>query len=96
MTDARGVQGPVHSPRFHLDHRFTRRRLSAYHDGELGPVERRRVEHHIADCPDCGRAARSLHRVIGGLSLLRRRSRSGIAAGVIERLRTQTRRSGDP
>jgi anti-sigma factor RsiW len=48
---------------------FSRRRLSAYVDGELDPDERRRVARHVEECEDCGRAERSLRRLIGGLRL---------------------------
>jgi len=85
----------MRGPQFHVDHVFTKRRLSAYLDGELGPVERDRVGHHIDECPDCRRTARSLQRVVAGLALLRRCHPSRLAADVIGRLSTQTRRDGD-
>ena len=94
--DATRVEGPMRGPQFHVDHVFTKRRLSEYLDGELGPVERDRVERHVDECPDCGRTARSLQRLVAGLALLRRCHPSRLAADVIERLGTQTRRDGDP
>jgi anti-sigma factor RsiW len=80
---------------FHVDHAWTRRRLSAYLDGELAPVERDLIEHHVDECPDCRRTARSLQRVVTGLALLRRCHPSRLAADVIERLVAQTRSDGD-
>jgi anti-sigma factor RsiW len=50
----------VRNPQFLLDHRFARRRLSAYADGELGTTERRRIERHIDECPDCALTAQTL------------------------------------
>jgi anti-sigma factor (TIGR02949 family) len=35
-------------------------RISAYHDGELGPVERNRVASHLAGCPECSAYLRDL------------------------------------
>lgn len=90
------VKGLMRGPRFHVDHVFTRRRLSAYLDGELGAVERHRVEHHVEECPECRRTARSLHRVVAGLALLRRCRPSRLTADVIERFRTRTRADGGP
>lgn len=95
-NDATRVEGPMRGPQFHVDHVFTKRRLSEYLDGELRSVEGDRVERHVDECPDCGRTARSLHRLVVGLALLRRRHSSQLAADVIERLGTQTRRDGDP
>ncbi len=74
-------------PRFHLDHMFSRRRLSAYVDGELGPDERRRVARHVEECEDCGRAERSLRRLIGGLRLLGGGRPPTLADDAIERVR---------
>jgi anti-sigma factor RsiW len=85
----------VRSPQFHLEHRFAQRRLSAYLDGELEPFERGRVERHIDECSECDRAARSLRRVLGALTLLRRCNHSRVAANVIERLRSQPGRERD-
>jgi anti-sigma factor RsiW len=77
----------VPGPRFHLDHRFARRRLSAYVDGELEPDARRRVRRHFDDCEDCGRAERSLRRLIDGLRLLSGRYPPCLADAAIERVR---------
>jgi anti-sigma factor RsiW len=57
---------------FVVDHRFTRRRLSAYIDGELEPRERQRVERHIPECRDCRFMTRSLRRMLAALAGLRR------------------------
>ncbi len=56
------VEAGVSGPRFHLDHLFTQRRLSAYLDGELGPSSSGRIKGHIEQCSDCDDAARSLPR----------------------------------
>lgn len=75
--------------RFHLDHRFVRRRLSAYLDGELAPPQRQRVERHLVECENCGLARRALVRMLAGLRGLRAGPRSDVARGAIERLRAE-------
>jgi anti-sigma factor RsiW len=78
-------------PRFHLDHLFAKRRLSAYVDDELEPRDRRRVQRHIDECVDCSRAERSLRKLLGGLQLLRRRQPGRLADDTIERVRKAER-----
>ncbi len=73
--------------RFLIDHRFTSRRLSPYLDGELGAADRRRVDQHIAACPDCESKARSLRNVLEGLEQLRSRAPSALTAKVLQALR---------
>jgi anti-sigma factor RsiW len=75
--------------RFHLDHSFVRRRLSAYLDGELVPPERERVERHLVECENCGRTRRALVRMLAGLRTLRASPRRDVARGAVERLRAE-------
>jgi len=44
------------------------RQLSAYHDGELPPEERRRLEAHLTRCEACARELRSLRRLSQALA----------------------------
>lgn len=82
------VAGPttMRSPQFVVEHRFTRRHLSAYLDAELEPSERRRVERHVAECRDRRFATRSLRRMLAGLARLRRCAASRLSADVRARL----------
>ena len=75
-------------PRFLLDHLFTKRRLSAYVDGDLEPEQLRRVRRHLDDCEDCGRAERSLRRLVFGLRLLAGRQPPRLADDAVDRVRT--------
>lgn len=70
----------------------TRDRLSAHLEGLLGGREAKRVLRHLARCPHCREALRSLARTVDGLrSLGRADSRSPspppVAAAVIDRIR---------
>ena len=57
----------VHRLRFRRDHRWVPAHASAYLDSELGPGQRRRVERHTEDCPQCCELLRSLRVLIGAL-----------------------------
>ena len=39
----------------HPKRRHITQQLEAYLDNQLSPEERRRVEEHVANCPDCAR-----------------------------------------
>jgi anti-sigma factor RsiW len=73
--------------RFMLDHRFAQAHLSEYVDGELPPPEHRRVEEHVGVCPACTRVLATLRRTIAGLRGLGSEAPSGLADGIIDRLR---------
>ncbi len=81
----------VTRPQFHLDHIFTRRRLSAYVDGALRADERPRVRRHLEECEDCGRIERSLHRLLRGLRTLAGRHPPHLADAAIDRVRSAER-----
>ncbi len=78
-------------PRFHLDHLFTRHRLSAYVGGDLRADERPRVRRHIEECEDCGRVERSLRRLLGELRLLGGRRPPHLVDAAIDRVRSAER-----
>lgn len=78
-------------PRFHLDHLFAARRLSAYVDEDLELGDRARVRRHLGQCPDCGRAERSLRLLLGGLRSLRRRPSPALADEAVGRVRAAER-----
>ncbi len=72
-----------------LDHRWSRRRISEYIDGDLSPSERRRLERHTDICPECRRALRTLIALVLELRRLRgaaRPSVASVASRVLERL----------
>lgn len=82
--------------RFMREHRWTHERLSQYLDQELGPAERGRVEEHVGVCPDCHRVLATLRRTVERIRTLGARAteperpgESGVAGGVIERLRKE-------
>ena len=79
----------VRGPQFLLEHGFSRRRLSAYVDGELNESERGRVARHLEECPECADTSASLERLVTGLALLGRYSPSLLTARVCEALQTR-------
>ncbi len=70
-----------------LDHRFTKARASQYIDGELSTEGRRRVERHTSVCPQCRALIASLRQMLEALPGVAASPRSGLAEGVVERLR---------
>ena len=82
----------VRGPQFLLEHGFSRRRLSAYVDGELDESERGRVVRHLEECPECADTFESLERLVTGLALLGRYAPSLLTARVCEALRTRIAR----
>src|ERR1035441_5013331 len=60
---------------FLRDHRWVPPHASDYLDSELSPRERRRVERHTADCPECRELLRSLQALIGVLGTDRKSTR---------------------
>ncbi len=80
----RALPGPL----FMLNHRFTRARASDYLEGELGARGRRRVERHTHLCPSCHRLIEGLRTTLAALRGLRPQPRTGLADGVIDRLRS--------
>jgi anti-sigma factor RsiW len=75
--------------RYMREHRWTHAHLSEYLDRELGPRERKRVEAHVGICPHCSRVLATLRRTLEGLHLLRAQPQTGLADGVIARLRSE-------
>jgi anti-sigma factor RsiW len=75
--------------RYMREHRWTNEHLSAYLDRQLTPEERKRVEAHASICPHCSRVLATLRRTLEGLHMLRAQPQTGIADGVIERLRDE-------
>jgi hypothetical protein len=70
-----------------LEHRWSRRRMSDYIDGDMSFSERERLEHHADLCPECGPLRRALVGLMIELRELRRRPERSIAPQVIEHLR---------
>lgn len=84
-----GVQPAMASMRMFREHRFTQRRLSARVDGELSPRERRRVDRHAAECPECGPVLRGMVTIRAVLLSVGRgeRDEPSVAPAVLETLR---------
>ena len=70
-----------------IDHRFTAAHASEYLDGQLPDAGRRRIERHTSVCPQCRMLLTSLRRMIETLPRLAAPPFSGVADGVLERLR---------
>jgi anti-sigma factor RsiW len=65
------MRGLTNRLRFRLDHRWTPPRVSSYLDGQLSRRRRARLEHHIADCPECRELLHGLDSLIVALARLR-------------------------
>jgi anti-sigma factor RsiW len=74
------------------DHRWVPEHASEYLDGELGPGERRRVEDHTEDCPQCRELLRSLRALIATLGTIGHDERQVVAPAVLASIQ---RRLGD-
>lgn len=84
----------MRSAQFVLDHRFTRRNLSAYLDGELASPDRERVAQHLEECRDCDFTSRSLRRMLASMAFLRGCAPLRISANVRARLGDRSRANG--
>jgi len=77
---------------------FVRRRLSAFHDGELTIREQIAVEAHLRECPQCRAEVAQLRAVGDALRVVltpdvRRDELAGLSAGVVSRLRVEREES---
>ena len=70
-----------------IDHRFTAAHASEYLDGQMPEAGRRRIERHTSICPQCRTLLASLRRMIDLLPRLAAPPATGVADGVVERLR---------
>ncbi len=68
--------------RFRRDHRWVPPHTSEYLDGELGLGERRRVELHAEDCPECRELLRSLRVLVRALGTIRG-DEARLVAGIV-------------
>jgi anti-sigma factor RsiW len=75
--------------RFMREHRWTHAHLSDYLDGELHGDDRKRLKTHVGLCPDCRRVLAGLRTTIVALMGLRTDAETGVAAGIIARLRSE-------
>jgi anti-sigma factor RsiW len=64
------MSGVTDRVRFRRDHRWARRRMSDYLDGELPAAARARIEHHLGECAGCRRLLAELRRTVEGLRRL--------------------------
>jgi anti-sigma factor RsiW len=83
-------RSPLARLRFMRDHRFTKRHVSDYLDGELPARSRLRIEEHTGVCPQCSRMLETLRETLKGLAALRETQSAGMADSVIKRLRAQS------
>lgn len=75
-----------------LDHLWAPSHMDDYLDDELSHEQRRRMEHHVDECPQCSQALAALRTLLGGLTGLRRRAPQTLVETVIERLRAEVAR----
>lgn len=75
--------------RFRRDHRWVEPRASKYLDGDLGPDERARLEHHLGVCPECRALLDGLRAVIGSLGALGAQEPPVIAPALLTAIRGQ-------
>jgi anti-sigma factor RsiW len=73
--------------RYMRDHRWTHAHMSEYVDEELRPADAARVEAHVGICPHCRRVLATLRRTLDGLRSLGEEPGTGVADGVVDRLR---------
>ena len=52
---------------FTLEHRWAPGRMSRCLDDQLGPILRRRLAHHLAECEECRALLESLQHLLGVL-----------------------------
>lgn len=81
--------GILDAIRMKREHRWSKRHISPYLDGELGPEDRRRLERHAGECPECGPMLRSLTKLMARLRRMRAPGDPEVTAAVIERLRRE-------
>jgi hypothetical protein len=75
------------------DHAWSQKHLSHYVEGDLSWRERRRLELHAEECPDCSlgiRALRALLRLMHGAG---ERSSLRAPAGIFDRVRADAART---
>jgi hypothetical protein len=75
------------------DHAWSQEHLSHYVEGDMSWRNRRRLELHAQDCPDCSlgiRALRALLRVLGGSS---EHAEALAPAGMFDRVRADASRA---
>ncbi len=80
------MKAPLHR-RFRLDHRWAPRNVSLYLDGELRSSERKRLEHHVDDCPECRELLRELSALIVKLGTLRDDRGAPVAQAILSSVR---------
>lgn len=75
------------------DHAWSQEHLSHYVEGDMSWRNRRRLELHASDCPDCSlgiRALRALLRLLGSSS---ERVEAHAPAGIFDRVRADATRA---
>lgn len=68
-------------------HRWTRRRLSAYLEGELPRRAGRRLEAHLVACPQCHRTFMTLVALLGALPASHEQPLESLTERTVEHLR---------
>ena len=77
------MQNPLARLRFARVHRWAHRRVSDYHDGEMGAAERLRVERHARECGECRALLASLQTMTSALAELSGHPNESVGAAVL-------------
>jgi anti-sigma factor RsiW len=86
------MSGVLDRERFKRDHRWARRRMSDYLDGELAPAGHQRMERHLGECVGCRRLLAGLRRTVDGLHRLSAPSSGADTLQIAAAVRTRLRR----
>jgi anti-sigma factor RsiW len=79
--------GLIDRARFKRDHRWARRHMSEYLDGELDRTERERAARHTAECPECDELLASLRAIAAALAGIGGEPAQQVAAEVFSGVR---------
>jgi anti-sigma factor RsiW len=80
------VENPLARLRFARDHRWSRRHLSEFVDGEMTAGQRLRVERHTRNCRECRALLDSVEMMVSMLAGLSARPKESVASGVLARV----------
>lgn len=86
---------PIRIVRFARAHRWTKRNMTEYLEGDLDSAERERAERHIHECPECTELLASLRILVGALGEMRGQPKRAVAAAVAAGVRERLERPSD-
>jgi len=75
--------------RFRRDHRWSPDRMSDYIEDDLPQDERRRIERHTAECPECAQVLETLETLIVELQGVRDAAGVTVAESILRSVRAR-------